>query len=190
MTLPADAASLLRSIGLMADGPTVWGRPVPASGPGVFVVELPAPLATAPIELTRVGKWIERVETLRLDGERPTSKALAARLASFWLPSQTILYIGASDASVARRVAAIGRTELGDRRPNPGGHWLRTLRSLDGVRVWWAATDATEEYEDALFSAFAEAVPEADLAGVPRPGRRPALGQPAAADRRAQGDRA
>jgi len=166
MTPPADAASLLRSIGLLADGPTVWGRPVPAPGPGVFVVESPAPMATAQVELTRVGKWIERVETLRLDGQRPTSKALAARLSSFWLPSQTVVYVGSSDVSVARRVAAIGRTELGDRRPNPSAHWLRTLRSIDGFRVWWAATDATEEYEDALFTAFAEGVPAADLAGL------------------------
>jgi transcription elongation factor GreA len=41
------------------------------------------------------------------------------------------------------------------------------LRSLDGVRVWWAPTSATEEYEDALFSAFADRVPESDLAGLP-----------------------
>jgi transcription elongation factor GreA len=169
MTQTADAASLLRSVGLMADGPTVWGRPVPAPGPGVFVVESPAPMATAQVELTRVGKWIERVGTLLLDGGRPTSKVLAARLSSFWLPSQTVVYIGSSDASVARRVAAIGRTELGDRRPNPSAHWLRTLRSLDGFRVWWAATDATEEYEDALFSAFADGVPASDLAALPDP---------------------
>ena len=146
----------------MADGPTVWGRPVPAQGPGVFILELSTPLATAPIELTRVGKWIERVETLRLDGERPTSKALAARLASFWLPSQTVLYIGATDASVGRRVASIAATELGDRRPSSSGHWIKTLRSLDGVKVWWSLTDATEEYEDALLSAFADGVPPAE----------------------------
>jgi transcription elongation factor GreA len=151
----------------MADGPAVWGRPVQAQGPGVFVVEAPAPLAAAPIELTRVGKWIERVEGLRLDGEVPTSKALAARIGSFWLPSQTVLYIGISDASVARRVAAMAKTELGDRRPAAGGHWLKTLRSLDGLKVWWAATAATEEYEDALLAAFAAGVPEADLAGLP-----------------------
>jgi transcription elongation factor GreA len=151
----------------MADGPAVWGRPVQAQGPGVFVVEAPALLASAPIELTRVGKWIERVEGLRLDGEVPTSKALAARLGSFWLPSQTVLYIGASDASVARRVAAMAKTELGDRRPAAGGHWLKTLRSLDGLKVWWAATAATEEYEDALLVAFAAGVPEADLAALP-----------------------
>ena len=151
----------------MADGPAVWGRPVQAQGPGVFVVEAPAPLPSAPIELTRVGKWIERVEGLRLDGEVATSKALAARLGSFWLPSQTILYIGTSDASVARRVAAMAKTELGDRRPAAGGHWLKTLHSLDGLKVWWAATAATEEYEDALLAAFAAGVPEADLAALP-----------------------
>ncbi len=167
MTHDSTAASLLRSVGLMADGPAVWGRSVPAQGPGVFVIELPAPLPSAPIELTRVGKWIERVETLRLDGERPLSKAVAARLAAFWLPSQTVLYVGASQSSVARRVAAIARTELGDRRPAAGGHWLKTLHSLDGVKVWWAATAATEEYEDALLAAFATGVPEADVAGLP-----------------------
>ncbi len=167
MTQDLTAPSLLRSVGLMADGPAVWGRPVQAQGPGVFVVEAAAPLPSAPIELTRVGKWIERVEGLRLDGEVPTSKALAARIGSFWLPSQTVLYIGTSDASVARRVAAMAKTELGDRRPAAGGHWLKTLRSLDGLKVWWAATAATEEYEDALLAAFAAGVPEADLAALP-----------------------
>ena len=106
------AAPLLRSVGLLADGPGQWGRPISAAGPGVFIIELPAPLATPPIELTRVGKWIERLETLSVDGARPTSKTLAARLGSFWLASQTVLYIGSSEVSVARRVAAISQTEL------------------------------------------------------------------------------
>jgi transcription elongation factor GreA len=94
-------------------------------------------------------------------------KALAARLASFWLPSQTVLYVGTSDASVARRVAAMAKTELGDRRPAAGGHWLKTLRALDGLKVWWAATEATEEYEDALLAAFAAGVPETDVTALP-----------------------
>lgn len=167
MTLDIGAAILLRSVGLLADGPSPWGRPVPATGPGVFVVELAAPLATAPIEMTRVGKWIERVETLGMDGARPTTRALAGRLASFWLPSQTVVYIGGSEVSLARRVAAMAATGLGDRRPYSGGHWLKTLRSLDGVRVWWSATTATEEYEDALFAAFTAGVGDAELAGLP-----------------------
>jgi len=162
-----DAPQLLRSVGLLADGPGQWGRPIAASGPGVFIIELAAPLAAPPIELTRVGKWIERVETLRLDGERPTSRALATRLGSFWLADQTVLYIGSSDVSVARRVTAMARTELGDRRPYAGGHWLKVLRGLETTRIWWAATTATEEYEDALFDAFAAAVDDDARATLP-----------------------
>ena len=167
MTADTTAPALLRSVGLLADGPGRWGRPVPAPGPGVFIVELAAPRASAPIELTRVGKWIERVESLRLDGERPTSKGLVARLAAFWLPSQTVLYVGASDTSVRRRVTAIAETELGDRRPSAGGYWLKTLRNLDDVHIWWASTTATEEYEDALLEAFAAGVADAERAALP-----------------------
>ncbi len=130
----------------------------------MFLVELPAPLATAPIELTRVGKWIERVPDLALDGSRPSSRALAARLAAFWLPSQVVLYIGATDTSIGGRLNAMAATTLGDRRPHAGGHWLHVLRALPTTRLWWAATNAVEEYEDALLTAFADAVDPSDLA--------------------------
>ena len=165
-----NAAALFREVGLLADGPVVWGwpgRPVPARGSGVFVVELLAPLPRAPIELTRIGKWIERVTTLTLDGERPTSKAASARLAAFWLPSQTVVYIGSSTTSVGGRIAAMQRTVLGDRKPSSAGHWLATLTPSTSMRVWWAGTEATEEYEDALLASFASAVPADDLAALP-----------------------
>jgi transcription elongation factor GreA len=161
----AGAAELFRAVGLLPDGPVVLGRPMRANVPGVYAIELPGPLPEAPIELTRVGKWIERVPTLRLDGERPTSKALAARLAAFWLPSTAVVFIGSSEASVAGRVAALERHVLGDRRPYAAAQWLKAL-TITGARVWWAATDAPEEYEDALLAAFAERVPGADRAGL------------------------
>jgi len=149
------APALLREIGLMADGPVRWGNPVRASGPGLYVVELAAPLADAPIDLAKVGKWLEKVPTLRLDGQRPTSRQLQARLASLWLPDQVVLYVGQSSVSIGGRVRAFYATPLGDRRPHAGGHWLQTLRSLAAMRVWWAATTAPEEAEDAAFDAFA-----------------------------------
>ena len=164
---PPTAASLLRDVGLLADGPLPWGRQVPARTGGVFLVELPAASPTAPIELTRVGKWLERVPALTLDGAHPTSRALAGRLASFWLPSQTVLYIGSTEGSIGGRVAAIEKTALGDRRPHGGGHWLKVLTALPSTRVWWATTDAAEEYEDALLAAFAAGLPDEDLAKLP-----------------------
>ena len=167
MTTERSAAGLLRAVGLLPDGPVVWGRPVPPTNAGVFVIELAEPRPSAPIELARIGKWIERVPELRLDGERPTSKAVAARLAAFWLPSEPVLYIGTSEHSISRRVAAIGATALGDRRPYSGGHWLHALRMPAGARVWWAATPAVEEYEDALLAEFAAGVADAERAALP-----------------------
>jgi hypothetical protein len=142
----------------MADGPVTWGRPVPSAGPGVYVVEWPEPLEAAPVELTLVGKWLERLPAMRLDGARPTSREVAARLHGFWLPNQTVVYVGMTTASIGGRVGAYYRTPLGDRKPHAGGHWLKTLRGLDRARIWWAPTNAPEEYEDALLNAFAAGV--------------------------------
>jgi transcription elongation factor GreA len=153
------AATLLRDIGLLADGPVRWGTPVRVGGPGLYVVEMAAPVADAPLDLAKVGKWLERVPGLRLDGERPTSKQLLARLHALWLPDQTVLYIGMTAVSIGGRVRAYYETPLGDRRPHAAGHWIQTLRSLDGLRVWWAQTPAAEEAEDAALDAFAATAP-------------------------------
>ncbi len=160
-----SAAELLRAVGLLADGPAAWGRPVAGRGPGVYLVELPDPPPTAPLELARVGKWLERLPGLRLHGERPTSKALAVVLAGAWLPGQPVLYAGATTSSIGARVAALQAHVPGDRRPHPDGQWLHLLApaALVGARVWWAATDDPELYVDALLDGFADGAPDGAL---------------------------
>src|SRR5450759_1228644 len=136
----------------MADGPVTWGAPVRSNRPGVYIVEQVPPRDLAPIDISALGRWVEHVPTLTLDGAKPTGRELAARLHTFWLPNQPVLYIGTSAASIGSRIAAFLRTPLGDRKPYAGGHWLKTLSGVDGLRIWWAETDASEEYEDALFT--------------------------------------
>jgi transcription elongation factor GreA len=146
---------------LTADGPAILGRGVRAGGAGVYVVELPSPLPTAPIDIHAVSAWLARVPTLVLDGSQPTSKQLLARLAAFWIPSATVLFVGGSERSIGGRVAALEHHVLGDSRPHAASHWLKTLR-VSGLRVWWASTGAPVEYEDALLEAFAGSVPDAE----------------------------
>src|SRR5690349_15852909 len=165
-----SAADLIRAVGLLADGPVRWGQPAPARGPGIYLVELGSPLATAPLELALVGKWLERLPDLRMDGKHPTSRALEARLASLWWPDTTVLYAGSTERSIGGRVAALVAHVPGERQPHADGQWLHLLRGLDriGVRLWWAQTDAPEEYLDAVLDAFGE-------------GRMPPPGRPAGA---------
>ncbi len=166
---PLGAAELIRGVGLLADGPAPWGRPIAAQGPGVYVVELPSPPDNAPLELATVGKWLERATNLRLDGRRPTSRELRDRLASFWLPGQPVLFVGSSAGSVGGRVLALERTVPGARRPFAAGVWLNLLQGLDRARIWWASTDAPDEYEDALLEAFAASLPPGAAAATPQP---------------------
>ncbi len=170
MSEPRSAAALFRAVGLLADGPVLWGRPLPAVRSGVVVVELPEPAGvSAPLDPTRVGKWIERVPSLHLDGAIPTTRRLVARLASYWIPGQTVLFVGFASTDLGRRVAALSKTPLGHRPPLPDAHWLLALRRPEILRIWWAGTDAPEEYADALLDAFAEGVPPAVAAALPEP---------------------
>jgi transcription elongation factor GreA len=80
---------------------------------------------------------------------------VAKRLHEFWLADEPVLYISRSAKQIGARVAAMNATQLGDARPHSGGHWLKTLSVLNDMRVWWAETDAHEEYEDALLAEIA-----------------------------------
>ena len=166
-----SAADLLRSIGLSVDGPVRWGSLPNARIPGIVAVETTKPSDAAPTDIVAIRGWLERVPSLHLDGERPTPTQLDKRLSEFWVPSQRLLYVGRSDKSLGARVRALYSTELGHRRPHPGGHWLKALRELSSLVVWWAETDAAEEYEDEALSAFAASVPEAvrDVLRHPEP---------------------
>lgn len=167
-----SAAALLRSVGLRPDGPVLWGRPLTTRAPGIYIVELAEPRPSPGIEINRVGKWLERVPNLRLDGTRPTSKAVAARLNSLWLPGEAVVFIGATKVNLGGRVNALAHHVIGDRKPHRDGHWLHLVNGMEKARLWFAETDATEEYLDALFDAFATGLDTSAIAG------RPAEAQP------------
>ena len=153
-TAPLNGHDLLRALELPIEGPILWGRPVASSGPGVFIVELPAPQPRVSIDPTAVRDWLERAPDLRLDDKRPTVAELQTRLASFWLPNQVILYIGSSQRSVGARLSGMYKTPLGERRPQSAGYWLKTLHHLDRARIWWSPTAEGELWEDALIDRF------------------------------------
>jgi len=167
MSPAPSAADLLRTIGLDVDGPTRWGGKPSSRRPGIFAVELPEPSDHCSIDIDEVRRWLERVPELKMDGERPTQSTLAERMRSFWVPGQQLIYVGRTAKSLSARVASLYATELGHARPHPGGHWLKVLRDLPQLRLWWAETDAPEEYEDVLIEAFIDGVPDEARAGLP-----------------------
>ena len=163
MTRPSgSAAAMLRRAGLSPEGPAPWGTPALTRRPGIYIVELPAALEVAPVALSVVRTWIHRVPTITVDGSPTTGTALAARLAAFWLPSATVVYIGQASGPVQGRVAAYYRTPLGDRSPHAGGHWIKTLSCLNRCLVWSAAADDYDDAERVMLDDFTRTVPAAE----------------------------
>ncbi len=160
----SHANALLESVGLRSEGSVPWDEPPQLRKPGVYVVEWHAPVATAPIALEKVAFWITRVPTLLLEGNRPSSAELVARLARFWLASQAVIYVGSATVSVRQRVSAFYRTPLGDARPHAGGHWVQTLLGLDQARVHWCASSEPEDDELRLLKSFSTRTPTAEAA--------------------------
>jgi len=163
------ARELLSGLGLMADGPVLWGAPLRSGRPGVFVVELPAPVAEMPVDHHALRTWLERVPDLKLDGRTPTPHEIAADLRRWWLPGETVVFIGSTARSLGGRAAALAATAIGDRRPFGSAWRLRVLKDVPKLRLWWAETDAAEEYADAAFGAFAAGVDPASIARLPDP---------------------
>jgi transcription elongation factor GreA len=161
---------LLRDNGLPVEGPTLWGKSVSSSGPGVFIVELPAPQPKVSIDPNAIRDWLTRVPGLLLDGKHPTVAELQSRLASFWIPDQAILYIGSSKKSVAARLAGMYKTPLGEKRPLSIGYWLKTLHDLNRARIWWAPVSDPELYEDTLLDIFIKTAGSTPFAVLATPG--------------------
>lgn len=164
--MPSTVQELLNSADLKLAGRVRWSESVPSRSQGVYLVSLSdSPdvnngiLDSAPISLEKVRAWIDQVSTIRLDGvTRPTSEALASRLAGFWLPDESVLYIGMTTRPLSERVGAYYRTALGKRSPHAGGLWIKTLSNLDQLYVYYADCSDPEGKEEKLIGTFVDNV--------------------------------
>jgi hypothetical protein len=152
-----------------------WGERVPEARAGVYAVALSADsaelktLPVAPVSVAAVGELLAVRPELTLAGTRPSARALAERIASFWLADETILYIGLAGTSLRRRVRDYYKTPLGARRPHAGGWFIKSLANLDERLVHFAPTDDPHAAENAMLGSFCSHVSEATLAGLRDP---------------------
>lgn len=163
--MPTSVVKLFGSLRLSIEGPVKWGQHAPADEPGVYVVSLsPDPndiktkTSPAPIDLDSVRNWIGKVPTLVLDGDPPTPETLKERISKFWLPDETVLYIGQTNRTLRRRIDELYIHKLGEKRPHSGGHWLKTLSILERLYVFWACTPAHIKFKKLMLKKFMENV--------------------------------
>lgn len=177
--MPISPSELLVAVGRQVHGVVRWGTPIPSGAPGVYVISLSADpssmsgvMKEAPIDPVLVAGWIERVPTFQLDGEdEPSVAAVVACLKEFWLPDETVVYIGKATHLRSRLRQFVGH-RLGDRKPHAGGHWLKTLSNLADLHLVYCecgTVDEAEQLENLAIESFCRQVSESSKSRLPNP---------------------
>jgi len=129
---------------LEATGAVRWGEGVPEARSGVYAVALsanreePKTLTIAPVWMAAVGELLAGRPEPMLDGARPSARALAERIASFWLPDETIVYVGLAGTSVRTRVATTTRRGSAPVARMPGRWFIKSLANVNDLLVHFA----------------------------------------------------
>jgi hypothetical protein len=158
--VPSPVRRLFALADLEPDGCVRWGERVSEQRRGIYAVAMTddagaiKALAAPPISTEAVEELLTVRPELTVDGARPTVDELVARLASFWLPDETVVYLGLAGTSLRTRIRDYYKTPLGARRPHAGGWFLKTLANIDELFVHYAQADAPNAAEDAMLRAF------------------------------------
>lgn len=164
--MPVSIESLFKAAKLTASGCVSWGEKIPLEHPGVYIVSTTPDIHAVdeswqeyPYSLAAIQELLETCPDLSVDLRPATAHILVDRLSRFWLPHESVLYIGLAGTSVARRVADYYQTRIGARSPHSGGWWLKTLLDLNRLFVHYAPTDKVATSENAMLQHFAANVP-------------------------------
>lgn len=166
LLLPSTVTGLLAAADVQRDGVVDWGAMISIGKPGVYIVALTDDVRSAsgtvdecPVSLGAIEELLRIRPELRLDGERPSEEALAARIAQFWLADETV-FCWVGWCLIKNRVNQYYKTPLGARRPHAGGYFLKFLTNLNDLKVLFAACDDPDKAEDSMRATFCKGVSE------------------------------
>ncbi|MCE1202905.1 MAG: hypothetical protein LWX09_12500 [Bacteroidia bacterium] len=175
--MPTSINQLVNSVGLDPSRlrNSKWGHEIESTSIGIYIVSTSkdpgsiSPLfKKAPIDENILKFWINKVRTIQVDGVPATVQNLKKRLESFWLPDENIIYIGQTDSKrgIKGRVNEYYNTELGERKPHAGGHWIKTLKILNQLFVHYIPCHNPEEIEKEILRIFVSQVSEENKANL------------------------
>ena len=163
--MPSSVRYLFDSARLQRDGAVRWREPIPSKAPGVYVVSLGSDpdsisetLSSAAISPTAITQLLGARPKLTVDGSRSDVELLSLRVAEFWLPDESILYVGLAGTSLRDRVQAYYSTKLGRRSPHAGGWFLKLLENIEDLWVHYAVSDDPGGSEHEMLDTFVSAV--------------------------------
>ena len=112
--------------------------------------------------------WLSKLPNFQVDGVPATLTNLKNRLAEFWFPDESILYIGKAPtrkngSGISKRVIEYFTTIIGNGGPHSGGQWIKALKDLNKYTVYYGACNKPTDIEREMMSFFMDNVSEVTL---------------------------
>lgn len=169
--MPTTIQFLIDKFELPSSNVVKWKEKILTEEEGVYIVSRsknPASLkvkqSKIPISGDIIEQWIAKVKGFELDKSLTfDSSKVIERITQFWMPDENILYIGKAPVrrngkGIGNRVKEFYNTELGDKRPHAGGHWIKVLANLDNLYLHYIICQNSGEIEFSLLECFIENV--------------------------------
>lgn len=147
-----------------------WNTPIDCKLEGVYIVSLSdsaeskITMEELPLSMDILKKWIEKLGYFTLDKkENKDANEIKNRLEEFWISDESILYIGKAPlrkkkGGIGNRVKEYYNTPIGKKGPHAGGHWIKLLKNLEELYVFYIPCDNSTTVEDKMLSKFGEMV--------------------------------
>ena len=170
--MPASVAKIFNVFEIMSLHTIKWCTNIDSREPGIYIVSLsknPEWLSNTPItphfNRNVIKRWIETVPNFRIDSEPPSVQSIEKRLKEFWLPDESILYIGKAPKrkngdALGNRISEYYETKIGLGSPHSGGQWLKTLSNLSDLYLHYGISNNPSSIEVEMFRYFMDNVAE------------------------------
>jgi hypothetical protein len=155
-----------------------WGTAFSENEQGIYIVST----STNPdkhLSLTnqpefddgQIKLWLDKLPNFLVDQVKANPTILKSRLAQFWLPDESILYIGKAPkrkngSGISKRVMEYFSTIIGDGGPHSGGQWIKPLKALNTYYVYYGTCDNPAVVELQMLEYFMSNVSKLTLSNL------------------------
>lgn len=166
--MPTSVAKITSKFNVEVTKSVKWGNSIDERAHGIYIVSTSPKLEYIELEEkpasfneNQVELWQAIASDIKLNGIHPTSVDLMNQLKGFWLPDETILYIGkAEKQSLSTRIRQYYSHKVGRKSPHKGGYWLKLLSILDDLYVHVIPTNDSVQIEERMLQYFMDHVSE------------------------------
>ncbi len=170
--------SLFEKFDLQIFEPVSWGGKIDCQLGGVYAISTSNNpnqnvkcLEHPEFDLRAIEAWQRSSPGLNFENVVDQSpESFAQELGKFWISQTSIAYIGQGN-NLGTRISQFYRHKIGKTSPHAGGQWIKTLKNLNQLHIFYSPCDNYKETEFKMLIYFAECItgmPYWEIENIPK----------------------